>query len=113
MWKRLQVDRAKKFVLQLCQSSDGGRRFVLTEADQTGREPDCVFETGVCDNELLWWGNLVRIAETTPLTAGDRFYVDAHGVWLTSDEMRQIEEDDLRRDHVQWCRGIPRRFAPK
>ena len=86
---------------------------MLTEADQIGREPDCVFETGVCDNELLWWGDLERIAQATPLTTGDRFHVDAHGVWLTSDEIRQIEEDDLELDQVQWCRGIAPRFAPK
>src|SRR5262245_30949471 len=101
MWKRLQVDRAKKYILQLCQASDGHRRFVLTEADQTGREADCVFETTVvADNELLWCVDLERIAQTTTLTTGERFYVDAHGVWLTSDEMRQIEEDDLELDQV-------------
>ena len=113
MWKRLQVDRTKKYFLQLCQASHGGRRFVLTEAGQTEREPDCVFETGFCNNELLWWGNLEQISQTTLLTTGDRFHVDAHGVWLTNDEVRQMKEHHFALEKVQWCRGIQPRFAPK
>ncbi len=113
MWKRSQIDRSKKYFLQLCQGADGIRHFVLTEVGDPRRDSGCLLETEVCDNELLWQKDLRGIAQITLLTNGQKFHVDNHGMWLTTDEGQQMKAHDYALGKVQWQGGVMPRFAPK
>lgn len=62
--------------------------------------------------DLLRHRNVERISETVSLVGGGRFYVDAHGIWLTSEEANALDSF-VPLDEVPWLNGVCPRFPPK
>jgi hypothetical protein len=106
------VDAAGRYRLLLIQSSTGARTLVLqNKAEQRTLEGVFAF-TDEVPNELLLKRNLQVIAKAITLSNGEPFYVDAHGVWLTKDEMAAILEDNDDNE-IPWLNSLPPRLAPK
>ena len=110
MWSVSDIQDGHQYVLALTQSSTGRRRFVLK--DVGADEPEAVFFTEVVPNALLLTRHLKKIAEQVLLKTGKRFFVDAHGIWLTEEEMAALM-DDKDESEVPWLNNIPPNFAPK
>lgn len=108
-WNRSDVDRSKGYQVALCQLASGSRYFVLHEKGGLDLPVGCCFLTGLVPTDLLLRRDFEAISTAVPLASGDRFYVDAHGVWLT----RQEEEAWEAGIEVPWHNGIRPRFAPK
>lgn len=110
MWNFSDIRDNHRYFLALTQLSTGRRRVVLCDVDEA--RPDAALFTEVLSNELLLTRDLERISEQAPLLGGGRFFVDAHGVWLTEEEMCALEDDKDDYD-VPWLNGIPPVFAPR
>ena len=113
MWKRSEVANGHRFRLALCQSDDRRRSFSLVDlsAGATAGE-HAVFETEEVPVDLLKQGNLIKIADSVKLQSGARFYVDAHGIWFTEDEIRDWKRGGTP-DEVQWSTEAPPRLPPR
>jgi len=49
------------------------------------------------------------IAQAVKLVTGQSYQVDAHGLWLTNEEVEALDEES----EVPWVNGIAAHFAPK
>jgi hypothetical protein len=61
------------------------------------------------------WG-FYEYAKHVPTTTGERFTFDAHGIWLTWDEVRGLHRSvrgEVSGADVLWATGVPPRFPPK
>jgi len=67
-----------------------------------------VFLTAIVPADLLLQGNMRRIAELVPSQTA-KVWVDAHNVWLTSEEVEALEDDR----EVPWLNGLAANLAPK
>ncbi|WP_390342932.1 hypothetical protein ACFJIS_21275 [Variovorax boronicumulans] len=112
MWKSSDIDVTKNYQLLLVQSSTGMRSFVLHDETEPRASEGLFAATDLVSNELLQKRNLHAIARTVALTGGEPFYVDAHGTWLTKDEMDAILEDKDD-DEIPWLNSLPPRLAPR
>jgi hypothetical protein len=112
MWKSSDIDLEKRYRLLLVQSSAGVRSFVLHDETEPGASEGLFAATDQVSNELLRKRSLHAIAKTVALTNGEPFYVDAHGTWLTKDEMDAISEDKDD-DEIPWLNSLPPRLAPR
>lgn len=100
--------------LVLCQSMEGRRYYRLAEEGR-GSEvsgADAVFTTDIVPNELLRSRNLGAISEATRLEGGRRYFVDAHGVWLTEEERGQLFSGTPF-SKIVWSAASPPVFAPR
>jgi len=113
MWKSSDIDAAKSYRLLLVQSSTGVRSFVLhDETDELCPTEGLFAITEQVSNDLLRKRDFHGIAKTVALTSGDPFYVEAHGTWLTNDEMAAISEDKDDNE-IPWLNSLPPRLAPR
>lgn len=112
MWKLSDVDSTKHYHLLLIQSNSGARSFVLREYSESPANEGLFAFTASVPNESLLKRNLHAIAKAVALNNGEPFYVDAHGVWLTKDEMSAIV-DDKDDDEIPWLNSLPPLLAPK
>lgn len=112
MWKLSDVDAAKRYCLLLIQSSPGVRSFVLQGIAERHALDGLFAFTKEVPNALLLKRDLQAIADAVTLSNGEPFHVDAHGVWLTNDEMIAILEDKDD-DEIPWLNSLPPRLAPK
>lgn len=111
VWKRSDVDRSKAYQAALCQAASGLRYFSLHELGAAELPADCCLLTETVPMDLLLRGDLIGISESVQLTTGERFDVDAHGVWLTRQEVEAMATVSLSK--VPWHNGIAPRFAPR
>lgn len=113
MWKREDIKFGKNYTLLLCYEKNGTRKFLLNEINSDKKKKEGVFaETKIVSNELLQNRNLNKIAELILLENGQKFYVDAHGMWLTHKEVEALE-NGLSFDKIPWNNNLPPKFAPK
>lgn len=112
MWKLTEIDKNTSYRLLLVQEDNGHRRFFLKNSNEEIFVKKNTFLTEPIDNEFLKKRNLRKISENFRLIDGSRFYVDAHGAWLTECEMNAINEDK-EDDEIPWLNGIPPNFASK
>ena len=109
LWKNYEVNEEKQYFVALIQSSDGERSYELCEAGVRPVSEDVVFTTEIVPYELLFWRRIQEISETIKLTNGKRFYVEAHNVWFTEEEVLALDDDS---DDVPWVNGIPPTLPP-
>lgn len=109
MWLRSEVDQTKEYRVALCQKPNGARNFSLLEFG-TSLPANAVLVTEVVPMDLLLRGNLIGISKAVKLESGTPFFVDAHGLWLTQEELHALEDDA---SEVPWLNGLYPGFAPK
>jgi hypothetical protein len=112
MWKRAEVIEGVRYRVALCQRSTGERTYKLHPLGEAQLPPDAALVTNEVPTDLLLRRDFIGIAEAVRLNDGRRFWTDAHGVWLTQEEMDALS---ARVDHatVPWLNGIPARFPPR
>lgn len=111
MWKRSDVVEGKRYCLSLNQFPSGHRTFTLHEVDASYLPPEAKLVTREVPNELLFRGGVDVISKSVLTTEGRSFFVDAHGVWLTEEELDALESDEDV--EVPWLNGLAPHFAPK
>lgn len=111
MWNSSDLVEGQDYFLSLCQKTSGTRYFSLHSIGETLCD-EAVFQTEIVPYELLDKRDFIEIAKTVTLINGDKFYVDAHGVWLSVRECEAID-DDLEEDQVPWVNGLPPNLAPR
>ncbi len=109
MWLRSAVEESKQYQVALCQAPNGTRTHALHPTDGLSLPEHAVFLTAVVPTALLLKRDLKGISNTVVLSDGKRYWVDAHGVWLTLEELDALENDRV----VPWVNGIAPSFAPK
>lgn len=105
MWKRADVAEGRDYQLALVQLGDGKRMYKLCEVGQSDEVDGRVFLTAVVPRELLLRGDLHSIASAVKLTDGTSYGVEAHGMWLTSEECAAFERDVTWSD-MPWLNGL-------
>lgn len=112
MWEKTDVDPSGRYRLLLTQSPNGKRAFLLESLDATPEALNLYASTEQVPHALLLRQSLHEISKAVRLTNGKSFFLDAHGVWFTQEEMTAILED--KEDHeVPWLNGIGPILAPK
>jgi hypothetical protein len=114
LWSVADVEDGKCYQLLLCQSEDGKRVFRLNPvaSSDNPHARDVKLKTEIVPNELLRRRNFSAISDSVALDNGERFHVDAHGVWLTETEYQSlISGHELSR--IEWLDGAPPDFPPK
>jgi hypothetical protein len=112
MWKRAEVTEGQRFRVVLCQGPTGKRTFALQPMDDARPPVDAVFTTEEVPNELLLRRDFEGIAKAVRLTNGKRFSTDAHGIWLTQEEMAALSAG-IDHSRVPWVNGMPANFSPR
>jgi hypothetical protein len=96
-----------EYRLHLCQSEEGKRFFRLvsigSEADKA-RAADVFLATGVVPNSLLKKRDILSIAKTVRLEDGQKYIVDAHGIWFTESEIKEMDSGRLF-SKIHWISG--------
>lgn len=115
IWNKSDVKEGVKYRLHLCQSSDRRRtlKLVVVGSDSDLKPTDDVFlVTEIVPYDLLCDRNLNAIAKQVMLTNGERFSVDAHGIWCSAleveDYMTNVSESETR-----WISGAPPVMPPR
>ena len=109
MWQRSAVEESKEYQVALCQAPDGRRTHALHPTDSSHLPEHAVFLTTIVPTSLLLAGDLKGISKAVLLNDGKHYWVDAHGLWLTLEELDALENDQV----VPWVNGIAPPFAPK
>ncbi len=109
MWKRSDIDPSKKYQVALCASQGGCRSYALHSVGHTVPPENTVFLTEVVPTDLLLRRDFKGISKAVRIVGGMHYRVDAHGVWLTMEEVGALEEEL----EVPWVNGMPPKFAPK
>ncbi|SEL50831.1 hypothetical protein SAMN05444354_106254 [Stigmatella aurantiaca] len=112
MWKRSSVVKGRSYYVALCQGKDGQRYYELCEVDAHPQSTDAIFYTQPVPHELLLKGDYEGISQAVQLTNGCSFAVEAHGIWLTEEEIAVLEGDEDE-ENVPWLNGLPPIFPPK
>jgi hypothetical protein len=69
--------------------------------------------TNIVPNALLKKGDLIAIAEEVTLLSGERFFVDAHCIWFTQSELRQLAKRDAEGADISWSTSSPPRLPDR
>lgn len=114
IWHPSAILDGKKYFLQLCQDENRIRYFDLTEhleGENFAINPESFHLTEIIDNDLLKRRSMNTISERHKLTNGQPFFVDAHNVWLTESELKQLY---TRTPHSEiiWSTPNPPKFPP-
>lgn len=109
MWQRSDIDPSKNYQVALCASQGGSRTHALHSVECTVPPDNTVFLTEVAPTDLLLRRDFEGISKAVCIVGGMQYRVDAHGVWLTMDEVGALEEEL----EVPWVNGVPPNFAPK
>lgn len=115
-WNRFGLKWREMYVVELCQDPAGHRYTKYREVSVGAPDPHRVFETTPHPGwQWVAWGHY-GYAESVTTTAGGRFTFEAHGIWLTWDEVRALHRSlrgEVRGDEVPWTTGVPPTFPPK
>ena len=111
MWPPSDVDQSRRYRVALCQSPTGARTHALHPEDQEKLPENAVFLTAVVSTELLMRRDFRAISNAVKLIDGQGYWVDAHGVWFTLEEVEALEGDDDA--EAPWVNGLPALVAPK
>jgi len=90
LWSISDVKDTEAYRLHLCQAANGERFFrLVTLGSAADKSPpmDAVFSSRPVPNQLLRRRDVMAIAESVPLDSGEKFCVDAHGIWFTTAEL--------------------------
>lgn len=109
MWKCADVDSTKQYQIALCQRPDGHRSHELQCSGDPALPANTVFLTEVAPIDLVMRRDFNGIAQAVKLVTGQSYQVDAHGLWLTNEEVEALDEES----EVPWVNGIAAHFAPK
>lgn len=112
MWKIADLQEGKRYRVALVELEGGDRRLSLLEEHAPSDLPGVMFVTECVPFELLRRRDFKSISEAVPLVGGSRFYVEAHGIWLTSEEATALESFAPLRE-IPWPGGVSPRFPPK
>ncbi|WPH13373.1 hypothetical protein [Variovorax paradoxus] len=107
IWQRSDIHTDGRYKLHLYQAGDGKRLFrLIVENSSEDHQPasDVALITQVVPNELLKRGDLLGIARQVTLEDGHAFFVDAHGVWYTEDEIAALNRGQPW-STIQWVTG--------
>lgn len=111
LWKKSDIRDGIEYKLCLGQTPEGRRFFSLTEVSRECPENSFLVTRPVpCD--LLKRRDLIAIAESVLLDSGDKFCVDAHGVWFSASEMRQRADRSTDFHSIEWITPIPPILPP-
>ena len=115
IWSRSDVKESEQYRLHLCESKEGNRFYRLvaigSEEDKTPQE-DALLITGPVPHDLLKRGDLISISETVPLNNGQPYFVEAHGMWLTEAEVRDMDAN-VNDSEIHWAGGRVPNFPPR
>ena len=115
IWRVSDVNENEQYRLHLCQSKEGERffRLVIINSDIDNNPPsDTILISELVPNVLLRKRDLISISESVMLNNKQRFFVDAHGIWLSDSELREINSG-LNFDEIQWLTGRAPIFLPR
>lgn len=103
--------------LQLCQSEAGSRFFAPLEEIHyiEGKfHPDAYFITLPIPCYLIKKRLFSTISQRYRLDDNLRFFVDAHNLWLTENEIKQMGDfDEGKISKIDWSTPASPSFAPK
>lgn len=113
IWKDVEINDFHQYIAVLIEGPDGHRYAKAAVADfvdgVAGYGPGVVFKTAVIPRDLLGKADIMDISELVPLSTGAPFYVDAHCIWFTQEE---VEDIHLGRP-VRWAKGQEPKLPPK
>lgn len=112
MWKIADVQEGKRYRVALVELEGGERELRLQEETALTDSPEVMFITERVPHELLRRRNAEKISKAVSLVDGGRFYVGAHGVWLTSIEANAWKSG-ISLDEISWLNGICPQFPPR
>lgn len=115
VWRISDINDVTEYKLHLCESKEGDRFYRLTAVEShlaNDQLDDVVFTTIKVSNDLLRRRSLLKISELFLLENGQPFFVDAHGMWLTESEVKEMDADVDFND-IHWATGRMPNFAPK
>lgn len=115
IWRISDVNDGTEYKLHLCESKEGDRfyRLVSIDSDFVGdRLGDVIFSTATVSNDLLKRRSLLMISKQIPLENDQPFFVEAHGMWLTESEVREMDAD-VNFNDIHWATGRIPNFPPK
>src|SRR4051812_34315433 len=107
MWKRIAVNPAKSYVLELCQDGQRVRYFVAREFDAPPNA-HMVVPVSAC---LIAEYRLEELGSVR-LSNGETFTFGPHGEWFTEAEAKAIQEQ-RQWSSIPWHEGIEPRLPPK
>lgn len=110
IWKISDVLEGVDYKACLCQSVDGKREIKLADVDSNCPE-DSFLRTSVIPRSLLLKRDLLAISENVALDSGERFYVDAHGVWFAESELAQ-RRSGVPFSEVVWVTAAAPKLPP-
>jgi hypothetical protein len=107
----VQMKDYDNYVADLVQLPNGSRYLQPRRPDDEVT-PHTVFTTCIAT------GRELRDCQTgnvcVRLTSGEKFAMDAHGIWMTIPEVRALFTDSpTDNEHPPWVNGLPPRFPPK
>lgn len=113
IWKDVEINIFDQYIALLIEGSDGGRYAKAAVADLVGGvvdyNSDVIFKTAIIPRYLLGKADIMDISELVPLSNGASFYVDAHCIWFTQEEVEDIHQGRP----VRWARGQAPKLPPK
>lgn len=104
IWKVSDVMDGVDYRICLSQTPDGVRQLRLVEAG-SGKD-GTLLRTSPVARELLLKRDLIAISESVTLENGEKFYVDAHGVWYVESELIQ-RKNGVPFIEIIWITGVP------
>ncbi|WP_165677575.1 hypothetical protein [Metapseudomonas otitidis] len=114
IWSISDIQDTESYRLLLCQNPSGRRYFKIDPVYGKNKQPheDEVLSTQTISNEILKRGDIFDIANTTPLSCGEKFFIDSHGIWLTKTEVEQMDKG-ISYDRINWVTTTPPFFPDR
>ncbi|MFZ6643914.1 hypothetical protein ACO0LL_29585 [Undibacterium sp. TC4M20W] len=115
LWRAYEVKDDTQYRLHLCHASNGRRYFRLVEinSEEDLHHPEgVIFSTKIVLNELLRARCFESIAKSTELESGKKYFVDAHGTWLTESECNQLYSR-ISFDEIRWDTDLAPLFTSR
>jgi hypothetical protein len=113
IWKGVEINDFDQYIAVLIEGPDGHRYAEAAVADfvdgAADYGPGVVFKTAVIPRDLLGRADIMDISELVPLSTGAPFYVDAHCIWFTQEEVEDIHQGRP----VRWAKGQEPKLPPK
>lgn len=117
MWLASDITPDGIYRVRLCQR--GRRRYFALERegslpaeDGTSEPVQWLLTEVVRGRDALRRRDFIGISESTRLSDGSSFIVDAHGIWLTTGELEALRRHTDYCD-VPWVFGLEPQFPPK
>lgn len=115
-WNRFGLKKAATYVVELCQKPTG-ERFTTYREVSAGHDPYCVLETEPeLGSRFIEWG-FYEYAKHLELANGGQFGFEAHGIWMTQEEMeyqhRRLRGMVAEDEEPPWVNGLAPLLPPK